>query len=94
MSTRPALTTVPYESAIGVKPMLVGWCDYCECVDAPYPGKGSTCPGDHEWERWAYYKHGTGTSRGLRKRLAWPCPICDFYFKSRTGLLEHEHAWL
>ena len=99
MSTSPATTyrnglkTVPYESCINVKPVLVGYCSYCEIVVDPYPGSGhrAVCDGDHDQHDSIYYHHR------YHKRRMWKCPLvatggCDFYFLTRTAFLEHEHG--
>ena len=42
MTTSPAerMRTFPYESCVGVKPIIVGWCPICEVVEDPYVGPG------------------------------------------------------
>ena len=89
------LATIPYESAVQVKkPVLVGWCDLCKFVYDPYPGPNTYCDGEHEWKLWAFNKLGDGGKHRLHKRLMWKCPNCDFYYLSRTALLEHEHEFI
>lgn len=85
--------SVPYESSVAVtQPILVGYCALCELVYEPYT-KGETCLNDHEWEMWAYKRYGNGEARGLVKRLMWKCSVCDHYYLTRRGLLNHEHEW-
>lgn len=96
-----AITTVPYESAVSVTaPVLVGICDAGEhadfsfLVEDPYPGPRHTCDFEHEWQLWAFKKYGNGESRGLKKRLAWKCPVCGTYHLTRAALLDHEHYYV
>lgn len=90
---------VPYESSLDVQPILVGWCPLCEVVYDPYPGAGTTCENEHEWEFWASRRYGQGYMRGLLKRRMWKCARvgtgeCDFYFATRRALIEHEHGFV
>ncbi len=88
---------LPYESSLGVKPVLVGWCPECQCVEDPYPGPHTRCWFEHEWKEWAYRKYGDGEARMQRKRLMYRCPRhddCDFYYLTLMGLIEHEHGYV
>ena len=93
MTTSPAerMRTFPYESCVGVKPIVVGWCPICEVVEDPYVGPGVRCAGDHDF--------GSIDSGMMHRRRMWKCPgiadgICDFYFLTYRGLLEHEHGFV
>ena len=93
-------TTVPYESSVQVtKPVLVGLCDvgdhgdFAFIVEEPYPGPRHTCEFEHDWQPWAAKKYGNGETRGLKKRLAWKCPVCSAYYMTRAALLDHEHQY-
>ena len=86
------LLTLPYESCVGVKPVLLGWRPTYEMVEDPYPGPGISCYGDHDELSFEYHHK-------WHKRLMYKCPgieqnICDFYFLTRKGLLEHEHGFI
>jgi hypothetical protein len=88
-----ATWAVPFE--VRVQPVLVGWCpqENCNSVYDPYPGRGSTCDNEHEWELWAYERYGNGGTRGLLKRRMYKCPTCDLYLLNVTGYRYHEHEW-
>lgn len=82
------LTTVPYESSISVKPIIVGWCEKCEMVIDPYPGKNHECDGCID-----NYTSFEWTPRWIKRR-AWKCPDCDGYYLSYAGLLAHDHWYV
>lgn len=80
------LTTLPYESSIGVKPKLVAYCPDCENFEPTYR-KGSHCWGDCQTSKLE--------SRALIKKRMWECPWpdCELWFTSYEGLLGHEHGY-
>ena len=75
-------TEIPYESSVAVKaPVLVGWCPVGAFVIDPYR-PGESCDGCED------------KPHKYQKRLMWKCPICDFYYLTRMGLLAHDHEWI